>query len=61
MKSVHEICTLGSVTLGESQGRISDTEITVFDSPGIAIQDLAMAHAVFKAVQRMDLIQYIGF
>lgn len=49
------------VTLGKSLGRISATEITVFDSSGIAIQDLAVAGAIFKAVQKMRQIQYVEF
>jgi ornithine cyclodeaminase/alanine dehydrogenase-like protein (mu-crystallin family) len=59
--SVNDICALGLVTLGKSPGRISDTQITVFDSSGIAIQDLAMAGAIFEAAQQIDQIQYINF
>ena len=40
IESVDDICALGLVTLGKTQGRESNTEITVFDSSGIAIQDL---------------------
>ena len=56
-----EICPLGQVTLGNSPGRISETQITVFDSSGIAIQDLAAAGAMFKAAQEMDQVLYIDF
>jgi ornithine cyclodeaminase len=59
--SADDICALGLVTLGNSPGRNSDTEITVFDSSGIAIQDLAAASAIFEAAQQMDRIQYIDF
>jgi ornithine cyclodeaminase len=59
--SADDICALGLVTLGNSPGRNSDTEITVFDSSGIAIQDLAAASAIFEAAQQMDQIQYIDF
>lgn len=59
--SVNDICALGLVTLGKSPGRISDTQITVFDSSGIAIQDLAVAGAIFKAAQQIDQIQTIDF
>ena len=34
---------LGEVILGEKAGRTSDAEITVFDSTGIALQDIASA------------------
>ena len=61
INSADDICALGLVTLGKSPGRISDTQITVFDSSGIAIQDLAVASAIFTAAQQKDLIQYIDF
>ncbi len=56
-----DICALGLVTLGQSPGRISDTQITVFDSSGIAIQDLMVAGAIFEAAQEMSQIEYIDF
>lgn len=59
INSVNDICALGLITLGKSSGRISDTQITVFDSSGIAIQDLAMAGAIFEVAQKNDQIQYI--
>ena len=59
--SADDICTLGLVTLGKSPGRISDTQITVFDSSGIASQDLMAASAVFEAAKEMDQVQYVGF
>jgi ornithine cyclodeaminase len=59
--AVDDICALGLVTLGKSPGSISDTQITVFDSSGIAIQDLAVASASFEAAQQMGQIQYIDF
>ncbi len=37
------------------------TQITVFDSSGIAIQDLTVAGAIFEAAQKMSQIQYIDF
>ncbi|GAG53691.1 unnamed protein product, partial [marine sediment metagenome] len=61
IESVDDICAMGLVTLGKSPGRISDSQITIFDSSGIAIQDLAVAGAVYKAAQQMDQIQYIDF
>jgi ornithine cyclodeaminase len=61
INSVDDICALGLVTLGKSPGRTSDTQITVFDSSGIAIQDLAVAGAIFETAQQMSQIQYIDF
>ncbi len=59
IRSVDDICALGLVTLGKAPARTSDTQITVFDSSGIAIQDLAVAGAIFEAAQQMNEIQYI--
>jgi alanine dehydrogenase len=39
---------LGEIVLGNKKGRENETEITVFDSTGLAIQDLFMANYVFK-------------
>ena len=61
INSVDDICALGLVTLGKSPGRISDTQITVFDSSGIAVQDLAVAGAIFEAAQQMSQIQHFDF
>jgi len=61
INSADDICALGLVTLGKSPGRSSDTEITVFDSSGIAIQDLAVAGAIFEVAKTMDQIEYVDF
>jgi ornithine cyclodeaminase/alanine dehydrogenase-like protein (mu-crystallin family) len=42
------VSELGAVLAGDSEGRRSDDEITVFDSTGLAIQDLAVALAVLR-------------
>ncbi len=39
--------TLGGVVAGRTKGRVSDTTITVFDSTGLAVQDMAVARAVY--------------
>jgi ornithine cyclodeaminase len=59
INAADDICALGLVTLGKSPGRSSDTDITVFDSSGIAIQDLNVAAAIFEAAQQMNEIQYV--
>ncbi len=43
--------TLGEVVLGK-KGRQSDAEITVFDSTGLAIQDLAIARVALEGPDR---------
>ncbi|RMF20383.1 MAG: ornithine cyclodeaminase family protein [Deltaproteobacteria bacterium] len=40
--------TLGEVVAGRIEGRRSDAEVTVFDSTGLAVQDLAVARVVYE-------------
>jgi alanine dehydrogenase len=42
---------LGEVTAGKKKGRTSDEEITVFDSTGLAIQDVSCAYTVYKSLK----------
>jgi ornithine cyclodeaminase/alanine dehydrogenase-like protein (mu-crystallin family) len=49
------VTTLGDVLVGAATGRTSDTEITLFDSTGLAIQDLAIALAALDAVADVEL------
>jgi alanine dehydrogenase len=44
-----DVTELGQVIAGRAEGRLSDDEITLFDSTGLAIQDLAIAQAVYEA------------
>jgi alanine dehydrogenase len=46
-----DVTDLGAVLAGDAPGRQNDDEITVFDSTGLAIQDLAIALA---ALERLD-------
>ena len=39
---------LGEVIVGRKRGRTSDDEITVFDSTGTALQDVAAAAAIYE-------------
>ena len=43
------VTEIGAVLTGDEPGRRSDAEITLFDSTGLAIQDLAIARAVLAA------------
>ena len=43
-----DVAELGRVLLGEEEGRRDEHEITVFDSTGLAVQDLAIARAVYE-------------
>jgi len=45
---------LGEIVVGEKAGRTSDDGITVFDSTGLAIQDVAAAHVVYTEAEAND-------
>jgi ornithine cyclodeaminase/alanine dehydrogenase-like protein (mu-crystallin family) len=49
------VTTLGAVLAGEAPGRESDSDITVFDSTGLAIQDLAIALATLERAAELEL------
>jgi ornithine cyclodeaminase/alanine dehydrogenase-like protein (mu-crystallin family) len=50
-----DVTAIGDVLAGAADGRRSDDEITMFDSTGLAIQDLAIALAAFEASGELDL------
>jgi ornithine cyclodeaminase/alanine dehydrogenase-like protein (mu-crystallin family) len=43
------------VLAGEADGRRSAEDITIFDSTGLAIQDLAIATAAFAKADALDV------
>jgi alanine dehydrogenase len=49
------VIQLGDVLTGSAEGRAADSDITVFDSTGLAIQDLAIALAALERAQHLDL------
>ena len=46
---------LGRVLAGEAEGRRSASDITLFDSTGLAIQDLAIAKVAVSKAGALDL------
>lgn len=50
-----DVTELGAVLTGAAEGRRSDDEITIFDSTGLAIQDLAIAIAAYERAGEIDL------
>jgi alanine dehydrogenase len=50
-----DVSQLGDVLIGTAEGRRSDRDITVFDSTGLAIQDLAIALAAIERTADLDL------
>lgn len=51
----HIVAEIGEVLLGKAPARTSPDEITLFKSLGIAIEDLAAAHAVYTAAAERGL------
>src|SRR5438132_5080535 len=50
-----DVTQLGDVLAGTAEGRRSDDEATVFDSTGLAIQDLAIALAAMERANELEL------
>ena len=50
---------LGAVLTGTAEGRRDADEITLFDSTGLAIQDLAIARLAYSKVRELDGLQRI--
>ena len=52
-----DVTELGAVLAGTAPGRRSQDDVTVFDSTGLAIQDLAIALAALERAAQLDLPQ----
>ena len=50
-----DVTEFGSVLTGNAEGRRSAGEITLFDSTGLAIQDLAIAKVALARASELDL------
>jgi ornithine cyclodeaminase/alanine dehydrogenase-like protein (mu-crystallin family) len=49
------VTELGEVLTGSADGRRNAGDITLFDSTGLAIQDLAIAKAAYAKADDLDL------
>ena len=49
-----DVSQLGDVLIGTAEGRTSEGDITIFDSTGLAIQDLAIAIAAMERADELD-------
>jgi ornithine cyclodeaminase len=49
-----ELVELGDVIVGKSPGRTDDSQITVADLTGVAVQDMAIATAVYERARTQD-------
>jgi len=52
--------TLGDVIVGKVKGRLSPTDITIFDSTGLAIQDVAVAAAAYERAKARGVGQAVS-
>jgi ornithine cyclodeaminase/alanine dehydrogenase-like protein (mu-crystallin family) len=52
-----DVTELGAVLVGDADGRRSAGDVTLFDSTGLAIQDLAIAKAAYAKAGALDLRQ----
>jgi len=50
-----DVSQVGDVLIGTAEGRRSDRDITIFDSTGLAIHDLAIALAAMERAGELDL------
>ena len=50
-----DVAQLGDILIGTAEGRGSDRDITIFDSTGLAIQDLAIALAAMERADTLEL------
>jgi ornithine cyclodeaminase/alanine dehydrogenase-like protein (mu-crystallin family) len=57
----HIYGSLGEIAAGKKPGRTEPSEITVFDSTGLIIQDLALGYAVFRRAKERGLGRELDF
>ena len=52
---------IGDVIIGKTPGRDSDEDITIFDSTGLAVQDVVTAWKVYEKALESDIGTNINF
>jgi len=52
---------IGDVIIGKSNGRVSDEDITIFDSTGLAVQDVVTAWKVYEKALEKGIGSNINF
>lgn len=55
------ILPIGAVLSGDQPGRVSDEEVTIFDSSGIALQDLCVAQSVLEKAIELGFAEEVEF
>lgn len=54
-------CTLGEIIANMKEGRENNKEITIFDSTGLAIQDIACAKLVYEKAREKKVPTFVFF
>lgn len=52
---------IGEIIAGKKPGRLSDSEITLFDSTGLAVQDVSTAYLLYQKALKTNKGSKIGF
>jgi alanine dehydrogenase len=52
---------IGDVITGKAKGRVSDEDITIFDSTGLAVQDVVTAWKIYEKAVKMGVGTNINF
>ncbi len=61
LKSRNDIHEIGAVINGTHRGRISDTEITLFDGTGVGLQDLAVSASIVEIAKVKGIGMEVDF
>jgi len=48
----NDVKELGNIIIGQTKGRENETDITIFDSTGVAVQDIQIALAVYEKLAK---------
>ena len=54
-------CEIGEILLGNKPGRTNDSEITIFDTTGMAVQDNVTAAAIYRRALERKLGEFYDF
>jgi ornithine cyclodeaminase len=57
----HIKAEIGEILIGDAQGRTSDTEITLFKSLGLAVEDLAAAEYIYRQAKEQKIGNWMEF
>jgi alanine dehydrogenase len=51
---------IGEIVAGKKEGRVSDSEITIFDSTGLSIQDVLTSQRVYEKARKKNVGKWIN-